>query len=141
MGSLPPFIRFAFVGTLGLVVDLTVLWIGIHVLGLGPYAGRALSFAFAVTFTWAVNRHVTFGDKRATDAPGMAREWMRFVAANSIGLAVNYAVYAALIVWGPGLLANPMVAAGIGAIAGLAFNYTASSRLVFRTPPNQDVAS
>jgi len=135
LGRLPPFFRFAIVGTLGLAVDLAVLWTAIHVLGLGPYAGRGLSFAVAVTFTWALNRHLTFGDKRATDAPGMAKEWGRFVAANSIGLAVNYAVYAALIQWAGGLLANPMVAAGCGAIAGLAFNYTASSRLVFKTPP------
>lgn len=138
MGRLPPFFRFALVGTLGLAVDLAVLWIGIHVLGLGPYGGRAVSFAFAVTFTWAVNRHVTFGDRRAHGAAGMAREWTRFVAANSIGLAVNYAVYAALLQWGPGLSAEPMVAAGIGAIAGLAFNYTASARLVFTTKAAPD---
>jgi putative flippase GtrA len=132
---LPPFFRFAIVGTLGLVVDLTILWTALHVLGTGPYAGRAISFAFAVTFTWALNRHLTFGDKRARDAGGMAREWAKFVAANSIGLAVNYAVYAALIRWADGLFADPLVAAGLGAIAGLAFNYTASSRLVFKALP------
>ena len=57
------------------------------------------------------------------------------VAANAIGLAVNYAVYAALLNWGSGWLASPYVAAGCGAIAGLVFNYTASSRLVFRAAP------
>ena len=50
---------------------------------------------------------------------------------NAIGLAVNYAVYAALVTWGEGWLASPYVAAGCGSIAGLGFNYLASSRLVF----------
>lgn len=135
ISRLPPFFRFAIVGTLGLFVDLAALWLALHVLGLGPYAGRAFSFACAVTFTWALNRHLTFGDKRARDAGGMLREWAKFVAANSIGLAVNYGVYAALIRWADGPLASPYVAAGCGALAGLSFNYAASSRLVFRTRP------
>ena len=37
----------------------------IEVLGLGPYAGRALSFAVTVTFTWAMNRWLTFAERRA----------------------------------------------------------------------------
>lgn len=131
---LPPFLRFAFVGALGFVVDLAVLWVGIELLGLGPYAARAVSFALTVTFTWALNRELTFGDRKAHGAAGMAREWARFVAANSIGLAVNYAVYAALVGWGTGWLASPYIAAGCGAVAGLVFNYAASTRMVFRTP-------
>lgn len=132
---LPPFLSFALIGALGFLVDIAVLALAIEALGLGPYAGRALSFAVTVTFTWAMNRYLTFGDRRARGLGGAAREWARFVAANALGLAVNYGVYAALLNWASGLLANPYAAAGCGALAGLAFNYAASSRLVFRTSP------
>ena len=133
---LPPFLRFAFVGTLGFFLDLGILIIAIEGLGIGPYWGRALSFAVTVTFTWALNRQLTFGERKAVGSGPALREWARFVAANSLGLAVNYGVYAALLNIGPGLFASPYVAAGCGAIAGLIFNYAASSRLVFRAPPN-----
>ncbi|MFT3810235.1 MAG: GtrA family protein [Micropepsaceae bacterium] len=137
MQRLPPFLRFAFVGTLGFFLDLGILIIAIEGLGIGPYWGRALSFAVTVTFTWALNRQLTFGERKAYGFSGVLREWARFVAANSIGLAVNYGVYVALLNIGPGLLGSPYVAAGCGALAGLVFNYAASSRLVFRTaaPP------
>ena len=84
-----------------------------------------------MTFTWVMNRHLTFADRRARDWPGMAREWVKFVAANSAGLAANYAVYAGLVTWAPGLLGNPYFAAGCGAASGLVINYLASKRLVF----------
>ncbi len=132
MARLPPFLRFAIVGAFGFGVDLGVLWLALEQLQLGVYAARLVSFAVTVTFTWAMNRYVTFGDRRAQGPGGIVREWARFVAANAIGLAVNYAVYAALVGWGSGLLANPYFAAGCGSIAGLVFNYAASSRLVFR---------
>lgn len=131
MARLPPFLRFAFVGALGFLVDLAVLALALEALGLGPWAGRALSFAVTVTFTWAMNRHLTFGARKAAGLGGMAREWARFVAANAIGLAVNYGVYAALIAWATAPFSSPYVAAGCGALAGLVFNYAAASRLVF----------
>ena len=42
MDRLPPFLRFAIIGALGFLLDLAVLAFAIEVLGLGPYAGRAL---------------------------------------------------------------------------------------------------
>lgn len=140
MTAIPPFVRFAFVGALGFGVDLAMLWLGIEVLRLDVYTARIVSFAVTVTFTWALNRHLTFGDRRARDARGMAREWARFVVANATGLAVNYAVYAALVTYGSGWLAVPYVAAGCGSAAGLIVNYVASSRLVFGAPKT-DVTS
>ena len=134
LARLPPFLRFAIIGALGFLLDLAVLALAIEVLGLGSYAGRALSFAVTVTFTWAMNRWLTFADRRAAPG-GILKEWARFVAANAIGLAVNYAVYAALLTWASGWLASPYVAAGCGSVAGLVFNYAASSRLVFRAAP------
>ncbi len=127
----PAFLRFAFVGALGFLVDLAMLWLGLNILRLDVYSARLVSFAVTVTFTWAANRHLTFGERRARSWPDMAREWIRFVGVNGIGLTLNYAVYALLVTCADGWLAVPYVAAGCGSAAGLAFNYAASSRLVF----------
>lgn len=129
--NLPPFLRFALVGALGFLVDLAMLWLGLEVLHLGVYVARLVSFAVTVTFTWVLNRHVTFAAARARDWPGMGREWLRFVVANSLGLAANYGIYAALVSFGPGLAGNPYFAAGSGSLTGLVINYLASKRLVF----------
>ncbi len=123
--EIPGFLRFAFVGALGFAVDLAVLAFGLNVLKLDVYSARVLCFAVTVSFTWAVNRHVTFGAARARTWSGMAREWMQFVAVNAIGLAANYAVYAVLVSYATGWLAVPYVAAGCGSVAGLLFNYSA----------------
>ena len=48
------------------------------------------------------------------------------------GLTANYATYAALITWWPLTKDYPEIAVACGAIAGLGFNYTAASRIVFR---------
>ncbi|MBL9011004.1 MAG: GtrA family protein [Alphaproteobacteria bacterium] len=135
IARLPPFFRFAFVGTLGFGLDLAVLWASLNVLGLDRSSARLVCFAVVVTFTWAMNRQLTFPERRAHGPLPVLREWAHFVTVNSVGLGVNYAVYAAMISFGTGLFASPYVAAGGGAIAGLFFNYLAASRLVFRTAP------
>jgi putative flippase GtrA len=132
IGTLPPFFRFAITGAAGFFVDIAVLWAAMHWGGLSPYAGRAVSYLAAATFTWAVNRHLTFGERRARDGIGMAREWLAFLTVNLGGMSVNYALFAVLVAWGPAPLSNPFIAAGGGSIAGLFVNYAASSRFVFR---------
>jgi putative flippase GtrA len=62
----------------------------------------------------------------------MTEEWLRFVGANLLGAVVNYAVALALLHYGPGVLSNLYVAQACGVLAGLVFNFTLSSRMVFR---------
>ncbi|MFO1237499.1 MAG: GtrA family protein [Alphaproteobacteria bacterium] len=135
IGRLPPFFRFAFVGTLGFGLDLAVLWVSLNILKLDEYSARLVCFAVVVTFTWAMNRQLTFPERRAHGTGPVLREWAHFVSVNSVGLGVNYAVYAGMISFASGVFAVPYVAAGAGAVAGLFFNYLAASRLVFRTAP------
>ncbi|MGL6078381.1 GtrA family protein [Methyloversatilis discipulorum] len=122
------FFRFALVGTAGFVVDLLVLQLLLHALGVGVYAARGLSYLCAATSTWIMNRHFTFTTER-TDAPW--REWARFLASNAAGGAVNLGVYAALVASGLPLLSAPWLALAAGSVAGLFFNYFASRKFVF----------
>jgi putative flippase GtrA len=80
------FLSFAVVGVAGFIVDTIALYAALG-LGLGLYGGRAVSFLVAATFTWAMNRRFTFP---ARDRERPARQWLKFLAANSLGAVVNY---------------------------------------------------
>jgi putative flippase GtrA len=122
------FSRFALVGCAGLVVDVATLT-AVHTgLGLDPYSARIPAFLVAATATWALNRRLTFADQTT----GSVGEWLRYLAANGVGGAVNLATYMVLISSGLALFTRwPQIAVGVGSIAGLVFNFTASRRYVF----------
>jgi len=127
------FLRFGAVGTAGFVVDSAVL-LGMIALGLGPYAGRAVSYLAAATFTWGANRAWTFRADAGADAgrTTAARQWGRFVLLNLVGFALNYGTYAALIVGVPAVAAQPVIGVAAGSLAGMFANFVLSRRYVFR---------
>ena len=127
--SVVQFIKFGMVGTVGFVVDASVLHGVLTLLSLNPYVGRLISFAAAATVTWLLNRHFTFRDS-PRHAP--AGQWMRFVSVVGFGGAVNYSVYALLVASDLGLLSMPLVGVAAGSLSGWAINFTLSRRLVFR---------
>lgn len=121
-------LSFALVGVVGFVVDAAVL--ALLIFWLGPYGGRAVSFAAAVLTTWALNRATTFRD-RAGGLP-LAVELGRYALAMCLGGAVNYGIYAALVgAFGAGGVV-PYAALGAGSLAGMAVNLAAAHYAVFR---------
>lgn len=128
----PRLFRFALIGAAGFGVNEAALWFALRVLGLDNHSGFVLAFFVAVTFTWVGNRILTFPESVARGPRRILLEWLKFVAANALGAAVNYAVYAAVIAFAPGPARSPFVALAFGTIAGLTFNFTLSSTLVFR---------
>ena len=129
---LPPayeqFAKFCVVGTVGFLADAGALYLLMSFLNMDPYTGRIFSFLFAATVTWALNRVYTF--RRSASAP-MTRQWARFVTANTVGGALNYGVYSALVLSGGWFIKAPVLAVAVGSIAGLAFNFTVSRKYVF----------
>jgi putative flippase GtrA len=123
------FLRFSLVGIGGLIVDTAALYAAMSLLGLGLYAGRVVSYLTAATFTWGANRAFTFAQ---ADAASPFRQWAKFLAANGIGAVVNYAMYAALVTFVPFAASYPVIGVAAGSIAGLAFNFTASKKWVFK---------
>lgn len=122
------FVRFSVVGVIGFVVDAAILYMMMRGLGFDPYSGRCVSYLVAATTTWYLNRRFTF--RRSPSSPPQ-RQWAKFVSVNAIGGGVNVGVYVALISLGIPYASQPVVAVGIGSLAGLAFNFTASRSLVF----------
>ncbi|MGH8328291.1 MAG: GtrA family protein, partial [Steroidobacteraceae bacterium] len=65
---LSQFVRFGLVGVCGFVVDVTVLYLALALLGVGPYVGRGISYLAAASFTWYLNRRITFADRKSAAA-------------------------------------------------------------------------
>ncbi|WP_119677496.1 GtrA family protein [Indioceanicola profundi] len=131
------FAIFAAIGVAGLLVDMAALWVALNPLGLDLYTGRLFSYLCAASFTWWMNREFTF---KGVSRRGAVRQWGRFLAANAVGAAVNYAVYAVVIAVVPltGLWPDeaaeliPYAGVAAGSISGLVFNFTLSRLVVFR---------
>ncbi|HJW41961.1 MAG TPA: GtrA family protein [Rhizomicrobium sp.] len=127
------FLRFGAVGAAGFVVDLTVLWLMLHLAGFDPYSSRIVSIFCAMTFTWWGNRNLTFAEHAATGSGAeIAREWFKFMLANGLGALINYATYSLFVRFAPPPFSNPLVATAIGVGVGLIFNFVLSKRFVFR---------
>ena len=121
------FMLFALVGATGFVVDAGVLTL-IIAAGLDPLRGRLLSFLAAATYTWALNRRITFRDNSSS----VFKQWVHFLVVNSAGGSVNLSVYT-LIMWPGGAIAvSPVAAVAAGSACGLIFNFALSRRFVFR---------
>lgn len=125
---------FAVAGTVGFVVDASVLAFGMKLLHLGPHVSRYLSFAVAMVFTWQLNRRLTF---RSNASP--LPEFARFVATNSVGAAVNLGAYAVVIALFGSQGIVPQLGVAAGSLCGMVVNYTLSSWLVFRKQHRMDI--
>jgi putative flippase GtrA len=124
------FLRFAFIGTCGFLVNWFALYLALHFLGLDKYSGWFAAFFVAVTFTWWGNRTLTFRDRAATS--GLLREWFVFLIGNSLGAAANFSVYFVMVTFAPPPFDNPLLAIVAGTIVGMVFNFAVASRIIFR---------
>ncbi len=130
------FARFAVIGTAAFVIDASMLYAALWI-GLGFYAGRAVSYLIAATFTWYGNRRITFAGIRAEGARAATMQWLKFLVANLGGGLVNYSIYAALIASLAIVRAYPVLGVAAGSLAGLVVNFTLSKFVVFRAPADR----
>jgi putative flippase GtrA len=126
---------FAAGGLLGLAIDASIVqalvaWADWHV-----YPARAVSFAFAATFTWWWSRHVTFRHRRSGRA--IHAEWLGWVVLMSLGAAINLGVYVVILKVFEGLQRWPAVAVAAGSAAGAAFNFASARTALFSKPKSQ----
>ena len=127
--SLPrQFLTFSVIGTIGFMVDASVLYVAMTFGGAGFFLGRLISYLVAATTTWYLNRRFTFRDKAGQER---IKQWMRFLLVNTGGGIINYGLYSILILSSAFFREWPVAAVALGSIAGLAANFTASKFLVF----------
>lgn len=121
--------QFMVVGASGVVVNLGVLS-GLSLAGAADSLALAGGIAVSVGTNFLLNRRFTFSYAR--DRP-MLLQFLGFVGASAVGMAVNYAValYLNTYVLGDGALSLQLSALG-GIAAGMLFNFLGSRYLVFR---------
>lgn len=118
--------RFGIVGTIGFLVDGSVLWLLLETTPLGPFLARAIAIAVALAATWYLNRSFTFGASRRS----IAVEGFRYGSVGITSAAVNYLIYSGLLLSLP--ILQPLAALVIASIAAMAFSFFGYSRFVFR---------
>ena len=99
------FLKFATVGALGMVVDLSILNLLHKVFGLHLLVANSISFAIAVVsnFTW--NRVWSFPESRDRAILGQLGQ---FALVNVIGLGINNVVLWAVFTWITALVPDPL---------------------------------
>lgn len=125
------FVWFTAVGAIGFAIDaaLFLLLNG----GCGwPIAGaRSTSASCAIATTWALNRRLTFTQRKS---PSRSAELLRYALVQTAGLVVNFGVFGLALWLAPPLRSIPIVALALGAAAALAFNFVSARTLAFRGP-------
>lgn len=143
--SCSQFFRFLLVGGTGFCIDASVLFALTAFTGIGPYAGRIMSFLTSMLFTWQCNRRFTFrtssSGKGRTSKASIGAEGGSYLVISVIGAMANYLVYA----WAVSLLPQSEMAlvAGValGSIAGLLLNFVGYKFWVFRIRRRQPASS
>lgn len=121
-------IFFGFVGAIGFLVDVAVLYSLAGLIGL--FYGRAVSFLAAVLATWLLNRRWTF--RHRSSGLASSREFAVYLALMLVGGAVNYSVYVWLVVFYQLALQHPVIGVAVGSLAGMLINFLASRFILFR---------
>jgi putative flippase GtrA len=125
--TLVQFLKFGTVGTCGFLLDTAVVYSLRYRLGL--YGAGLASYLVGATGTWLFNRLWTFRGRGSGPAH---RQWARFLAANTVGFALNRGTYVLLVTFVALCAAEPVFATAGGAIAGMFVNFGLSRSLVFR---------
>jgi putative flippase GtrA len=122
--------RFIVIGFIGFIVDAGVLHVLVSGAGAVPIAGRVGSFFCASFVTWRLNRRYTFAGRSSGN--GSFGEWLRYVWTSGVGAAVNYSVFAVLVLTLPLVADTPTLGVAAGSLAGMIVNFTLYKLVVFR---------
>ena len=109
---------FVLAGGLAFVTDASLLLMQTKLLGLSPFIARPISICFAMVVSWFINRTVTF---RMHNKPSF-REFMRFAAVAWSAQAINYAIFAVILLLVP--TTDPLVALILACLVAMFFSYT-----------------
>jgi putative flippase GtrA len=127
LGVSAAFVRFGIVGCFGFCWDTGTVY-GTRA-AVGVYAAGVLGFLVAASANWVVNRWWTFRD---ASRGAMHVQWLRFLAVNSAGFAVNRGLFFFLVANYAMVNRQPVLGIMAGSLAGLVINYFLSKTFVFR---------
>lgn len=121
-------LTFLAVGSVGFIVEATILTALTIYAGWSPWQARIPSFLSAVVITWALNRRHTFPqrglERRSTEA-------FFYTVIQGGGALINLAVFGGCLLIQPQLAHTPVIPLAVGAVAGFAFNFLLSSKWLY----------
>lgn len=119
--------KFIAVGAAGFVVDVGGLYV-LTLAGGDPLTMRFVTFLVAVVVTWIGNRYWTFADQ-ATG--GLVDTFIPYLGVQSLGLVVNYAMFATVLGFLTPTAAYAALAATIGSVTAIVVTFLGTSFVVF----------
>ena len=121
------FFKFCLIGSFGFLFDLSFFNLFYFLFNLNIFFSRALSFVFAVNFSWYLNRKFTY----LVMTKFKFKEWLQYILGISIGSLINYLVFVFLVSNWTLAFRYPSIAIFFGALSGLFFNFN-MSKIVFK---------
>lgn len=115
-------------GGTAFVVD-AALTLTLTYAGLNAFIARLIAIMVAMVVAWLMHRRFTF----AVKAPPSMREFMKFAAVAWSANALNYGIYAVLLLVWPALW--PLAAMVVSTAVAMVFSYLGFRLGVFREPP------
>ena len=113
-------------GALAFVTDGGILLALTKLAGVSPFVARIAGISVAMIVSWLVNRTITFAMK----GPPSLAEFLRFAAVSWIAQAVNYGVFAAILLVLPGT--EPILAFFLACLVSMIVAYAGFKHGVFK---------
>ena len=125
-------LKFNFVGAIGIGVQLAALWVLVHGVGLHYLVATALAVEAAVIHNFAWHERFTWRKRAGGGWTAAAGRFLRFQVANGlISLVGNLAIMRLLV----GVFrAPPLIANGVAIVVCSLANFAAGEWFVFREP-------
>jgi putative flippase GtrA len=124
-------LKFAAVGGVGFLTDISVLRLCLRVLHLTPLEGRAISLACAMQVTFLINGLFVF---RCLTRKNCGRQWLAYMGSNGMGNLINYLVFAGLVSSRLPEVSRNGWALVISSLIAYAFNFLCVRLMVFGRP-------
>lgn len=121
---------FGIIGSIGFIVDSSILMYLVNIENMGIVVSRFISFPSAVFITWLLNRIFTF----TTDNVKVKKfkEYLLYLLIQTIGAAINFSIFFALIYLFKPLETILILPLAIGAICSLIFNFLVIKKKVYQ---------
>jgi putative flippase GtrA len=85
---LDQFIKFCFVGGMGTLLNLFILYTSVEFLNLWYIYGAAIAFVVVITFNFTLNKFWTFKDKKK-ESNVVVGQYGKYVVIGGVGMGIN----------------------------------------------------
>ena len=120
-------IKFGISGVIAFIVDASLFTV-FSALGFSPALARLPSIFAAIFTTWAINRYWTF----TTTKPPSLSEFLQYVLAMGLGLAINYGTFLLALATSETIRANPILGLALATIVAMSVNFLTARFLLNR---------